>query len=104
MTTQRPRSSHQPTEPPGQQEPPRLDGANEQSDGFPVDPPSTLGGDGSAGREGMERTGHTAREGIRSLRETGRANLPATGVDGDWAAEGREGHETDRPEEVAEVE
>jgi hypothetical protein len=49
----------------------------------------------------MERTGHTAREGVRSLRETGRANLPATGIEGDWAAEGREGHEVDRPDEDA---
>ena len=57
---------------PGQQETPRLDGANELGPGFPVDPPSALGGDGPTGREGMERTGHTAREGIRSLRETGR--------------------------------
>jgi hypothetical protein len=84
---------------PAQKETPRLDGANELSRGFPVDPPSALGGDGPTGREGMERTGHTAREGVRSLRETGRANLPATGVEGDWAAEGREGHEVDRPDE-----
>jgi hypothetical protein len=97
MTNEKPEARDRPA----QKETPRLDGANELSRGFPVDPPSALGGDGPTGREGMERTGHTAREGVRSLRETGRANLPATGIEGDWAAEGREGHEVDRPDEDA---
>jgi hypothetical protein len=70
----------QPVPEPGQQLTPRYDGANEISAFFPVDDPATLGGQGETGREGMERTGHTAREGIRSLRVTGRANLPAEGA------------------------
>jgi hypothetical protein len=71
---------------PGQQPTPRYDGANEIGYFFPVDDPSTLGGQGETGREGMERTGHTAREGVRSLRETGRANLPAEGAIEDASA------------------
>jgi hypothetical protein len=70
----------QPLPEPGQQVTPRYDGANEMSAFFPVDDPATLGGQGETGREGMERTGHTAREGVRSLRVTGRANLPAQGA------------------------
>jgi hypothetical protein len=70
----------QPLPEPGDQPPPRWDGANEIGSFFPVDDPDTLGGQGETGREGMERTGHTAREGIRGLRKTGRANLSIAGL------------------------